>query len=51
LSATIAETNTASRGVAERAGLVLVDAPTAQTCPDGEVTVASVIYRRSLETR
>ena len=51
VSATIAETNTASRGVAERAGLVFVNTPTTQTCPDGEVTVASVVYRRALERR
>ncbi|NCZ90726.1 MAG: N-acetyltransferase, partial [Actinobacteria bacterium] len=51
VSATIAETNTASRGVAERAGLTLVETPTTQTCPDGDVTVASVVYRRALEIR
>jgi RimJ/RimL family protein N-acetyltransferase len=51
VSATIAETNTASRGVVERAGLVLVDTPPTQTCPDGDAAVVSVVYRRFLETR
>jgi RimJ/RimL family protein N-acetyltransferase len=51
VSATIAETNTASRSVAERAGLVLVDTPPTQTCPDGDAAVVSVVYRRFLETR
>ena len=45
--ATIAETNSASRRVAERAGFSLAG-PNATTCPDGECQVAGLEYQLRL---
>ena len=48
VSASIAETNIASRSVATRAGLRFTRSDATDTCPDGENQVPQVVFTRSL---